>query len=214
MTNQSGIVGAILAGGRSSRMGGNEKAFLELAGQPLIQIALERLRPQAETVIVNANGDPARMKILEVPVQKDVFTGFAGPLAGVHASMHWTKQNRPHATHICTIAADTPFFPNDLVVKLEENADTPDTIVLAASNGFRHPVFGLWPVSLIKNLEDFLETGETGKVMAFVKQHDWKETNFDDRDIDAVSIDPFFNINTPDELEMARQFQEQIDIHA
>lgn len=213
-TDQTEIIGVILAGGRSSRMGGNEKALLELAGRPLIQIAFDRLQPQTITVMVNANGDPTRMKFLDAQVQEDIFTGFAGPLAGIHAGMHWARHNRPNATHICTVASDTPFFPTNLAANLKDNADTPDTIVLAASNGFRHPVFGLWPVSLIEDLEDFLKSGETGKVMAFVQQHDWKQTDFDNQNSAADSLDPFFNVNTSDELELARQIQEQIDINA
>ncbi|MEM7463344.1 MAG: molybdenum cofactor guanylyltransferase MobA [Pseudomonadota bacterium] len=212
MTDGTGTIGVIVAGGRSSRMGGNEKAFLALAERPMIQVALDRLRRQTDTVIINANGDPERMAFLGVPIQKDIFGGFAGPLAGVHAGMQWVRHNQPKASHICTIAADTPFFPADLAARLEDSCKTAGTIVLAASNGFRHPVFGLWPVSLIEDLAAFLQSGQTGKVMAFVKQHDWTEAEFDNLNADGNSIDPFFNINTPDELELARQLQEQIDI--
>ncbi|MGI9401730.1 MAG: molybdenum cofactor guanylyltransferase, partial [Rhizobiaceae bacterium] len=176
--------------------------------------ALERLQPQVNSVIVNANGDPARMNFLGLPVHADIFTGFAGPLAGIHAGMDWARHNQPSATHICSVAADTPFFPVDLVSGLKGQASTPETIVLAASNTFRHPVFGLWPVSLADDLQQFLENGETGKVMAFVKQHDWKEAEFENMSAGSNSIDPFFNVNTPDELELARQFQEQISINA
>ncbi len=212
MADAIGTIGVILAGGRSSRMGGNEKAFLALTDRPMIQVALDRLTKQTDTVIINANGDQERMKFLGVPVQRDIFGGFAGPLAGVHAGMQWVRHNQPLVSHICTIAADTPFFPADLAARLEDNLKTADTIVLAASNGYRHPVFGLWPVSLIEDLAAFLQSGQTGKVMAFVKQQDWTEAEFDNLNANGNSIDPFFNINTPEELELARQLQEQINI--
>jgi len=202
------ILGVILAGGQSRRMGGNEKAFLKLGSHPLVGIVFSRLCDQLTKVIINANGDPDRFGFLDVPVQSDIVTGFAGPLAGVHAGMIWARNNRPRVSCICTVAADTPFFPADLVLRFSQSAIERDKIVLAASDGFRHPVFGLWPVSLHDDLTRFLSGGETGKVMAFVKEHDWQSVEFPLYEKSGISFDPFFNVNTPDELARAQQILE------
>jgi molybdenum cofactor guanylyltransferase len=210
-TDTDDILGVILAGGQSRRMGGNEKALLKLGNDPLIGIVLSRLSDQLTNVIINANGDPDRFDFLDVPVQSDIVTGFAGPLAGVHAGMIWARNNRPQISCICTVAADTPFFPADLVLRFSQSAIERDSIVLAASNGFRHPVFGLWPVSLHDDLTRFLSSGATGKVMAFVKEHDWQSVDFPLYDNSGISFDPFFNVNTPEELARAQQILELTD---
>lgn len=207
-------VGVVLAGGLSRRMEGAEKSFLELAGKPLVVHVRDRLAPQVTRVVLNANGDPGRFAELGLPVQADTIPGHAGPLAGILAGMRWTQANAPQIRFIATAATDTPFFPVDFVERLAgATGFDEDTIGMATSNGHRHPVFGLWPVALADDLEAFLNSGEGGKVMLFVKRHKLVEVEFPlAGDKDDAAGDPFFNVNTPDELERARQFAAGLEL--
>src|SRR5690242_6663170 len=109
------VVGVILAGGQSRRMGGTDKAFLPLAGRPLIAHVIERLRPQVDAVVVNSNGDPARFADFGLEVIADAIGGFQGPLAGILTGMQWARRHARNARWIATAAADTPFLPRDVV---------------------------------------------------------------------------------------------------
>ncbi|MEZ5870409.1 MAG: molybdenum cofactor guanylyltransferase MobA [Nitratireductor sp.] len=210
MIESDEVTGVILAGGLSRRMGGTEKSLADLAGKPLISHVRDRLMRQLNTIVLNANGDPARFAILGLPVQNDTIGGFAGPLAGILAGMRWASANVPGSRFIATVAADTPFFPATLVNTLRNQHDGSDEMIaLATSQGNRHPVFGLWPVSLADALEDFLNTSDNGKVMLFVRQYALVDVDFS---LDTAGHDPFFNVNTPEELEMARAILEESNI--
>lgn len=207
MTDRSSILGVILAGGLSRRMGGPEKSLMELAGRPLITHVRDRLAPQVDTIIVNANGDAARFGFLKLPVQADTIEGHAGPLAGILAGMRWAQTNTPSLRAIATVPTDTPLFPHDLVSRLSLAAEgRDDTIALARSDGHRHPVVGLWPVALDNDLETFLRSGEGGKVMRFAQRHRLVDVDFEPREVDGMTLDPFFNANTPDDLKEAGRF--------
>lgn len=196
------ILGVVLAGGLSRRMGGVDKAQLELAGRPLIAHVVDRLAPQVGAVAINANGDPARFAGLGLPVFADTVGGHAGPLAGVLAALLFTRRADARLTHVATAATDTPLFPSDLVARLAAAAVEPDMIAMATSGGNRHPVFALWPVALAADLEDWLASTDTFKVMAFVQRHRLAEIAFPLR---PDGTDPFFNINTPDDLATAER---------
>ena len=198
--------GVILAGGLSRRMDGREKAMIPLGDQPLIAHVIERLRPQVSDMAINANGDAARFDAFGLPVAGDVVGGHAGPLAGVLTGLRWAA-GLSGVTHIATVATDTPFFPTDLVAALAGAGDDPCEIRLAGSGGHRHPVFGLWPLGIADSLETFLQEQETRKVMAFVQQHPWQTVDFGS----AVpqGLDPFFNINTPEDLAVAEAHRRQ-----
>jgi molybdenum cofactor guanylyltransferase len=189
------IAGAILAGGLSRRMGGGDKSLLPLGGRPMIQHIIARLSPQVAEVAINANGDLMRFSGFGKPVFADVITGHAGPLAGVLSSMKWAAD--AGYSHVVTAAADTPFFPADLVQRFIGNAGDGATIVMATSNGNRHPVFALWPVAMADDLETWLKDTDTLKVMAWVRRHDLA---FCDFPISPDGSDPFFNANTPEEF--------------
>ncbi|MGB7336969.1 MAG: molybdenum cofactor guanylyltransferase MobA [Salaquimonas sp.] len=218
MTDLSGqnIIGVVLAGGLSRRMEGPEKALMDLHGKPLLQRVCERLETQLPKVILNANGDPSRFSFMPNPVQADVIEGYAGPLAGLLSAMKWAKHNAPDATRIITVAADTPFFPADLVNRFcetTENAskDQQDqTICLAYSDGNRHPVFGSWPISLFEPLKHFLVDENNRKVMLFAQRYNLKKVEFELFDIEDESIDPFFNINTPEDFNAAEKLLKRI----
>ncbi|MXN67400.1 molybdenum cofactor guanylyltransferase MobA [Stappia sp. GBMRC 2046] len=197
------VAGCVLAGGLARRMGGGDKTLKKLSGRPMLAHVIERLSPQVRCVMLNANGDPARFSDFGLPVAADPIEGFAGPLAGVLAGLEWAKANEPDAEFVVSVAGDTPFFPEDLVARLLSSGLSPGEIVLARSDEGTHPVFGLWPVSVASDLRDFLENGDTRKVLAFVDRHPNRSAHFEAARSDAATFDPFFNINTPEELETA-----------
>jgi molybdopterin-guanine dinucleotide biosynthesis protein A len=187
-------------------MGGGDKPLVEVGGKPMLAHAIERLAPQVDRVILNANGDPARFARFALPVVPDTVGGFAGPLAGILAGMRWTEANMPDARAMVSVAADTPFFPADLVTSLSRaSGDRDGCIALAASAEGTHPVFGLWPVALADDLAAFLTEGTTGKILAFVDRHSRVDVTFPDfLTVSGETIDPFFNVNTPDEAARAQ----------
>ncbi|MFT4149333.1 MAG: molybdenum cofactor guanylyltransferase MobA [Paracoccaceae bacterium] len=187
------IFGVILAGGRGQRMGGADKALLPLGRRPLIAHAADRLGPQVERLAVSANGDPARLAFLGLPVLPDAESH--GPLSGVLAALDWAAPRG--ATAVATVAVDTPFFPGDLVPRLCLAAeDSPEGVALAASTGADHPTFALWPVALRDPLRAFLSSGVKARVRGFADAHGAARAAFpDDR--------AFFNLNTPEDLTRA-----------
>jgi len=199
------ILGTVLAGGQSRRMGGNDKALVAIAGTPLIAHVAARLAPQVGAMAINANGDAERFDTLELPVFADTIGGHAGPLAGVLAAMRFADNLDRSFTHVATAATDTPFFPDNLVARLAASATTADTIAMATSDGNRHPVFALWPTALADDLERWLAETDTFKVMAWVKRHRFAPVDFAPL---CDGTDPFFNINTPDDLAIAEQMAE------
>lgn len=193
-------LGVILAGGQATRMGGGDKGLLTLGGKTLLSHVIERLSPQVAELALNANGDAARFDGLNLPVLPDSIDGFVGPLAGVLAGMDWAAARG--ADTIVTAAADTPFFPGDLVPRLllaSEGMTHP--LVLAATpdairGTARHPTFGLWPVALRDDLRAALQGG-LRKVVMWTQQHQGREALFPH---EAA----FFNVNTPEDLEIAK----------
>ena len=192
-------LGVILAGGQATRMGGGDKGLLTLGGQTLLARVIDRLEPQVGSVALNANGDAARFADFDLPVLPDSIDGFVGPLAGVLAGLDWAASQG--ADTIVTAAADTPFFPCDLVPQLLLRAEgMAHPLVLAATpdpkrGTARHPTFGLWPVALRDDLRAAL-TGGLRKVVLWTDQHDGREALFPDEDA-------FFNVNTPEDLARA-----------
>ncbi len=202
------LTGVLLAGGRSRRMGGGDKCLRDLAGRPLLMHVIERLQPQVGALAINANGDPARFAAFGLPVVEDRIGGFAGPLAGIHAGMMWARSATPEARWIVTTSTDAPFLPLDLASRLLASADAaPGRIAVAASQGRTHPVIGLWPVALADNLETTLKSGGR-KVLDWVLAHDNVVVDFPLLRFHGRMIDPFFNANTPLELDEARALTE------
>jgi len=196
------VVGVLLAGGRSSRMGGGDKCLRMLGGRPILARIIERLKPQVADMVVNANGEPSRFAAFGAPVVADSIAGFAGPLAGVHAGLEWVKANRPGIRFAVTVAADTPFFPNDLVQRFLAALKGEPTLVVARSGEGVHPVIGLWPVALAAALEGSLRQGMR-KAGAWTEGHSAIEVPFPPVEVGGRLIDPFFNINEPGQLAAA-----------
>lgn len=203
MIAREAIAGVILAGGLSRRMGGADKSLLALDGIPLVAHARNRLAPQVARIVVSANGVLSRFAPFCLPVIADTVAGHAGPLAGIHAAIGWASENLPGATHVLSVAADTPFFPVDLAQRLGEAAKSPLELAVAASGGRVHPVFGLWPLALEQELFEWLAAGNR-KVMDFVARHRGQEVDFSPLQSEGETVDPFFNINTPEDLERAQ----------
>ena len=191
-------VGVILAGGQATRMGGRDKGRLMLGQHSLLDHVINRLRPQVSSIILNANGAHDRFSDLNLPVIADSLPGYAGPLAGVLAGLDWAYAHG--SDHVVSVAADTPFFPKGLVQSFLATAVGMETpLVLAATIGtagkiWRQPTFGLWPVVLRDDLRKNLENG-LRKVVIWTDQHGGREAIFE-----TDGVDPFFNVNTPDDL--------------
>lgn len=190
------VVGVLLAGGQARRMGGGDKCLRQLANRPILAHVIERIQPQVEIMVLNANGDPNRFSDFDVPVTPDVIDGFAGPLAGVLTGMEWALKHRPACPWIVTVATDTPFLPTNLAAAMlkaveRENAE----LAVAASNGRSHPVFGLWPVSLASALRAAMVDEEIRKVDRFTARYRLSSVTFS-----AEPYDPFFNTNRPEDL--------------
>lgn len=197
------MAGLILAGGRSSRMGGTDKTLLTLSGRPLIRQVLDRLQPQASPVVINTNADPSHFAGLGAEIIADTIAGYQGPLAGVLAGLEWAV-SKHGVTHLLSVAGDTPFFPDNLARQLAARA-AGGRVTVAASNGRVHPTFALWPVSLRDALAAFLESGDTRRVMTFLEQAGLDVVDFEAEQRGARTVDPFFNINTPDDLAEAER---------
>jgi len=190
------IVAVILAGGLARRMGGGDKSMLELGGKSILSYVIELAQNQAGTVLLNANGDAERFAEFGLPVQADIVPDFAGPLAGVVSAMAWVKQNRPDATHLITMAADTPFFPADYVSRMVVVMEVKGQPLACASyKGRTQPVFGLWPVDLFDDLYKALVEDDIRKVDRFTAPYGVADVSFDE-----LGDNPFFNVNKPADL--------------
>ena len=196
------VAGVLLAGGQSRRMGGGDKCLRPLGGQPILARIIERTAPQVARLVLNANGDPARFASFDLPVTGDTVGGFAGPLAGVLAGMEWAAAAAPECAWIATVATDAPFLADDLVERLSAAvADGAADMACAASGGRTHPVFGLWPVALSADLRHALVDQGVRKVDDWTGRYNRKVVEFT-----ADTIDPFFNVNRPEDLAAAETF--------
>jgi molybdopterin-guanine dinucleotide biosynthesis protein A len=199
MEASESVVGVLLAGGRSSRMGGGDKGLRLLGGRPVLAHVIERLRPQVAAIVINANGDLSRFARFDLPVVADSVEGYAGPLAGIEAGLAWAKLHCPDKSAVVTVATDTPFIPLDLVRRFADARKDASTLLVARSEKGVQPVIGMWPLAMRRKLKQALEQG-VRKVGAFVEEHAAVEVSFPPTEIGGRRIDPFFNINRPEDL--------------
>jgi molybdenum cofactor guanylyltransferase len=194
-------LGLVLAGGLARRMGGGDKALIAIGGIAILDRVLAMLRPACAEIILNANGDPDRFARYGLPVVADTVPEFAGPLAGILAGLDWAAKNRPELTFIATVPGDCPFLPRDVVGRLHEARQKAGTPLACARSGeWRHPVVGLWPVALRDELRHALIIEDLRKIEVWTARHgvaiaDWP----------PVPIDPFFNVNTPQDAAEAER---------
>ena len=199
------IPGIILAGGLSRRMGGGDKGLLMLGKTTIIERVIDKILPQVGSLAININGDSSRFPDYKLPIIPDSIKGYLGPLSGILAGMEWAFKNGNR--YIATVAADTPFLPDDLIKRLHAmvksknlNIGIAASRILSGDDVFIHPTFGIWEVALKDDLRDAL-ANDTRKIMFWAKKFKLDYYYFDT--IDKLS-DPFFNINTPDDLEEAK----------
>ncbi|MQP63902.1 molybdenum cofactor guanylyltransferase MobA [Niveispirillum sp. SYP-B3756] len=206
MAADTGIIGAILAGGQGRRMGG-DKPLTGLAGRPLLAHVARRLAPQVGRLVLNANGDPARFagiaELWGVTVVPDTAPDQPGPLAGLLAVLEWAERMQPAARHVLSVPADCPFLPHDLASRLALAAG--DGVALArtaAADGsaHSHPVVGLWPVALRDDLRAALLVEGLRRVGQWAGRHQPSFVDWPD-----MPLDPFLNLNTPDDLATAER---------
>jgi molybdenum cofactor guanylyltransferase len=191
------VAGIILAGGLARRMGGGDKGLIMTGGKPILAHVIERLRPQVDALLINANGEAERFAGYGLPVVADSIAGAAGPLAGVLAGLDWAAAKG--FDYVVTAATDTPFFPRDLVGRFSEGAAAAQAQLAVAVSGARHhPVFGLWPSALREDLRRAMTEEGIRKVEDWTKRHRLATVAFEDQ-----PYDPFFNVNRPEDVAQA-----------
>ena len=205
MTSDPPTLGLVLAGGLARRMGGADKPLIAIGGAPILDRVLARLAPDCVQMILNANGDAGRFASYRLPVVADDVPGFAGPLAGVLAGLDWAADNLPGITFLASAPADCPFLPHDLVRRLHAARIAQGTeLACAQSGGRRHPVVGLWPVALRDDLHQALVHEGLRKIETWTARHGVALAEWP-----AEPIDPFFNVNTPEDAAEADRLAAQ-----
>lgn len=201
-------LGLVLAGGLARRMGGADKPLIAIGGAPILDRVLARLAPDCVQMILNANGDAGRFASYRLPVVADDVPGFAGPLAGVLAGLDWAADNLPGIAFLASAPADCPFLPRDLVRRLHAARLAQGTeLACAQSGGRRHPVVGLWPVALRDDLRQALVHEGLRKIETWTARHGVALAEWP-----AEPIDPFFNVNTPEDAAEADRLAAQCAI--
>jgi molybdenum cofactor guanylyltransferase len=199
VTPQPPTLGLVLAGGLARRMGGGDKARIAIGGTTILERVLACLTPQCAQLVINANGDPARFADTQLPVVADSVPDFAGPLAGILAGLDWTAAHAEQCEWVVSVPGDCPFLPHDLVARLHAARIAAGTPLACARSGERrHPVVGLWPIALREDLRHALTADGLRKIEIWTVRHgiaiaDWP----------ADPVDPFFNVNTPQDAAQA-----------
>jgi molybdopterin-guanine dinucleotide biosynthesis protein A len=182
-------------------MGGGDKPMRQIGGRTILQRVIARLQPQCESLILNANGDPARFASFGLPVVPDTVENFPGPLAGILAGLDWAAANRPDAEWVLSAAADCPFLPPDLVARLHRaRIEQGAQLAVATSGGQSHPVIGLWSVALRDQLRHSLVIEDIRKIDRWTARYALATVSWP-----AEPLDPFFNANTVDDIAEAER---------
>ncbi|MGE0060882.1 MAG: molybdenum cofactor guanylyltransferase MobA [Xanthobacteraceae bacterium] len=197
--------GLVLAGGLARRMGGGDKARLTVGGSTILDRVLSCLSAQCAGIVINANGDPARFADTGAPVVADNVPGFVGPLAGILAGLDWLAENRPDVAWMLSVPGDCPFLPDDLAERLHEARRAEGKPLACARSGeWRHPVVGLWPVALRGDLRKALTVDDLRKIEVWTARHGIAIADWPDK-----PVDPFFNVNTPEDAAAAEKVAAQ-----
>jgi molybdenum cofactor guanylyltransferase len=195
------VVGVLLAGGLSRRMGGGDKALRRLGDRTLLDHVIDRVRSQVAALLLNAYGDPARFAGFGLPVVPDSVPDFAGPLAGILAGLDWAAANRPDCKFVASFPTDAPFLPRDLVVGLAAGMEAAGAeLACGASGGQPHPVVALWPVRLREDLRRAVVAEQIRKVDVWTGRYRMATVPFGE---EMPGVDPFFNTNRPEDLDRA-----------
>jgi molybdopterin-guanine dinucleotide biosynthesis protein A len=201
MDDSTASYGLVLAGGLARRMGGGDKALIRIGAATILDRVLDRLMPSCVGVVLNANGDPARFSRFGLPVVADDVAGFAGPLAGILAGLDWVAQHQPGVEWVVSAPGDCPFLPRDLMQRLHAALQAEGTPLACAQSGdWRHPVAALWPVALRHDLRRALVDEGLRKIEVWTGRHGVALASWP-----VAPFDPFFNVNTPDDVREAER---------
>jgi molybdenum cofactor guanylyltransferase len=199
-TSWPSTYGLVLAGGRSRRMGGGDKPLIKIAHRTILERVIGALSGQCAGLVINANGDPMRFSRYGLPVVPDDVADFPGPLAGILAGLEWVARHGLESEWMVSSPGDCPFLPGDLVARLHAARSAQGLAMACARSGeFRHPVAGIWPVACRQELRRALMEEGLRKIEVFTARHgvalaDWP----------TAPIDPFFNVNTPEDAAQAQ----------
>ena len=204
--NENNILGAILAGGKSKRMG-KDKHFLNLNNKTLIEHVINKVKKHLKELIIVTNKESDFFKKNNLTIVKDCIEGQLGPLVGILTAMKWAKDNNPKYSWVATFPCDTPFFPEGIISNfIEESKKNKSLMLCASSHGRKHNVFGLWSVELYDRLYDDIVNNKARKVQNWTKANNIRNLEFEFKD-----YDPFFNINTAEDLELAKKLSLKIN---
>jgi len=202
---EDNILGAILAGGQSKRMG-KDKLFLELNNKKLIEHTIDKVKKYLKKIIIITNQDNEFFSKNNLTTVKDCIEGQLGPLVGILTAMKWAKENLSKCLWIATFPCDTPFFPESIIKSFIEESEKKESLILcASSHGRKHNIFGLWSLDLYDKLKDDLINKKVRKVQDWTEKNKIKNLEFKFKD-----YDPFFNINTEEDLEFAKKLSKKI----
>ena len=203
--SEDNILGAILAGGQSKRMG-KDKLFLELNNKKLIEHTIDKVKKYLKKVIIITNQDNEFFFKNNLTTVKDCVEGQLGPLVGILTAMKWAKENLNKCSWIATFPCDTPFFPESIIKSFVEESEKKESLILcASSHGRKHNIFGLWSLDLYDKLKNDLINKKIRKVQ------DWTEKNkIKNLEFKFKGYDPFFNINTEEDLAVAKKISMKI----
>jgi len=203
--SEDNILGSILAGGQSKRMG-KDKSFLEINNKKLIEYSIDKVKKYLKDLIIVTNSDNEFFLKNNFTVVKDCIEGQLGPLVGILTAMKWAKDNSSKYSWIATFPCDTPFFPESIIKSFINESKKKESLILCAnSHGRRHNIFGLWSLDLYDKLKNDLVNNKVRKVEDWTKKNKIKNLEFKFKD-----YDPFFNINTQEDLEFAKKLSLKI----
>jgi len=203
--SEDNILGAILAGGQSKRMG-KDKLFLELNNKKLIEHTIDKVKKYLKKIVIITNQDNEFFFKNNLTTVKDCIEGQLGPLVGILTAMKWAKENLSKCLWIATFPCDTPFFPESIIKNFIEESEKKESLILcASSHGRKHNIFGLWSLDLYDKLKDDLINKKVRKVQDWTEKNKIKNLEFKFKD-----YDPFFNINTEEDLEFAKKLSKKI----
>ena len=198
MTNN--IIVGFLAGGQARRLGGIDKCLIKISNKSILNWQLEKTS-QFSVQLLNANGDLNRFSQFNLTIVPDVIDGFFGPLLGILSLMKYSQKHYSSADWMLSCATDAPFIPHNLgEVLLKHSTKSRTDIVMATSDGRKHPVFCLWKLNLADKLEEALIKNKIRKIELFTAQQNTRYVDF------SATPDPFFNINTEQDIFKAREF--------
>jgi molybdopterin-guanine dinucleotide biosynthesis protein A len=203
--NEHNILGSILAGGKSKRMG-EDKLFLNLNNKTLIEHTIDKVKKYLNELIIVTNKENEFFTKNNLITVKDYIGGQLGPLMGILTAMKWVKENSPKHSWIASFPCDTPFFPESIIPKFIEESKKKESLILcASSHGRKHNIFGLFSLNLYDKLHNDLVNNKVRKVQDWTKVNNIKNLEFKFKD-----YDPFFNVNTAEDLELAKKLSLKI----